>query len=234
MRQLAVLFLLSAFGAAQKPAPIPDTKVPQRTEILSNKRVTASRLDLAPGEATPMHQHAHDVLEVFLTSGPTRNIVYGLPAPAAEVVRAGEVRFRGAGHAHEVRNDSKTPFREVVLDFADPQGRVEQAIPKTSRYCNPGSATACVTETMLFCTAKVCVEDVTMAPAAFTTRHSHTTDHMLVAVSDYQLTDQIDGKPDPVVRSKKSGEVEYIPAGITHKLSNTGKAPARFIVILWQ
>jgi quercetin dioxygenase-like cupin family protein len=77
------------------------------------------------------------------------------------------------------------------------------------------------------------VEDVTMAPGAVTTKHSHATDHMLVAVSDYELTDQVEGK-GAVVRTRKSGEVEYIPAGITHRLTNTGQAPARFTVIVWR
>jgi quercetin dioxygenase-like cupin family protein len=74
---------------------------------------------------------------------------------------------------------------------------------------------------------------VSIAPGAVTTRHSHATDHMLVAVSDFELTDQIEGK-GAVVRTPKSGEVEYLPAGITHRLTNTGQVPARFTVILWR
>jgi quercetin dioxygenase-like cupin family protein len=35
------------------------------------------------------------------------------------------------------------------------------------------------------------------------------------------------------VRTKKAGEVEYIKSGINHQLSNTGKLPARFIVVLF-
>ena len=34
--------------------------------------------------------------------------------------------------------------------------------------------------------------------------------------------------------ARKSGEIEYIPAGITHRLTNTGTKPARFIVVLWR
>jgi oxalate decarboxylase/phosphoglucose isomerase-like protein (cupin superfamily) len=56
---------------------------------------------------------------------------------------------------------------------------------------------------------------------------------MLIAVSDYELTDRVEGK-GIVVRTRKSSEVEYIPAGITHRITNTGQAPARFIVIVWR
>jgi oxalate decarboxylase/phosphoglucose isomerase-like protein (cupin superfamily) len=49
----------------------------------------------------------------------------------------------------------------------------------------------------------------------------------------YELTHRVEGK-EIVVRTRKSGEVEYIPAGITHRITNTGEAPARFTVILWR
>lgn len=228
---LAVL-LLCAAGAAQKPAPIPDSQVPQRKQIFGNHRVLVSLLELAPREATPMHQHARDMLAVFVTGGRTTNTVYGHKR-AADKMAAGEVRFRNAGYAHATRNDDNGPFRVVVVEFADPQGNTEKAASEKSHYCNPGSSTACVDEKSLFCTAKVCLEDVTIAPGAVTTKHSHATDHMLVAVSGYEFTDQVEGK-GTVVRRRNSGEVEYIPAGITHQLSNSGQAPARFIVIVWR
>jgi quercetin dioxygenase-like cupin family protein len=56
---------------------------------------------------------------------------------------------------------------------------------------------------------------------------------MLVAITDYTLTDEIVGKGKKV-RTKKAGEVEYIPMGITHQLTNTGAAAARFIVIAFK
>jgi hypothetical protein len=64
-------------------------------------------------------------------------------------------------------------------------------------------------------------------------KHSHATDHMLIAISDYELSDSIVGKGTRV-RSKKAGEVEYIRSGITHQLTNSGPAPARFVVIAFK
>ncbi len=232
MRRAAfVLFLLGALCLAQ--APIPDEQVPQRTQIFANKRVSASRLDLKPGELAPMHVHTLDTLVVFLTKGATNNASPSRPV-FKDVVWPGLSRYRSGPYTHALRNDANTPFRAVVVSVLDKQGELDRTMkPKKSHYCNPGSKTVCVDEAELFCTAKVCVEDVTMAPGAVTTKHSHTTDHMLVAVSDYQLTDVVEGK-GTTVRTRKSGEVEYIPAGITHQLTNTGKAPAHFTVILWR
>jgi quercetin dioxygenase-like cupin family protein len=230
-RAAAVLLLFCAACAGQALAPIPVYQVPQRREILSNHRVTVSLLELAPHEATPMHQHDRDMLAVFVTGGHTRNTIFG-HKPTSDKMAVGEVRFLKAGYAHATRNETMDAFRVVIVEFADPQGKMEK-LGTSSHYCNPGSTTACVDEKNLFCTAKVCVEDVSLTPGAISTQHSHTTDHMLVAVSGYELTDQVEGK-GTVVRTRKSGEVEYIPAGITHRMTNTGRAPSRFIAILWR
>ena len=227
----AALLLLCAACAAQNSAPIPDNAVPQRHEILRNRHVTASLLELAPNDATPMHKHDHDMLSVFITGGHTQNTLFG-HKPIADKMAVGEVRFRPAGYTHATRNEGADSFRAVIVDFADPQGKMKE-VGSTSHTCNPDSPKVCLEEKNLFCTAKVCVEDVTMAPGAVTSKHSHATDHMLVAVSDYELTDNVEGK-GRVVRAHKSGEVEYIQAGITHQLTNTGRAPARFIVVLWR
>jgi len=231
MERAAVLLLLCATCAGQVPAPAPDNEVPQRKEILSNHRVTVSLLDLAPHEGTPMHRHDRDMLAVFVDGGRTRNTVLGHKA-VADKMAVGEARFLNAGYAHATRNTGLGRLRVVIVEFADPQGKMKE-VGTASRYCNPNSTTACVDEKQLFCTERVCVEDVSIAPGAITTKHGHTTDHMLVAVSDYELTDRVEGK-GIVVRTRKSGEVEYIPAGITHRITNTGEDPARFTVIIWR
>jgi quercetin dioxygenase-like cupin family protein len=231
MQRAAALLLLCAVCAGQVPGPIPYSEMPQRKEILRNHRVTVSLVELAPREVTPMHKHELDMLEVFVNGGRAQNTVSG-HKPAADKMAVGEVRFLNAGYSHAIENEGPGVFRVVTVEFADPQGKKEQ-LGTTSHYCNAGSTTACVDENNLFCTTKVCVEDVTMAPGAVTTKHSHPTDHMLVAVSDYELTDQVEGK-GTVVRTHKSGEVEYIPAGINHRLTNTGPASARFTVVVWR
>jgi quercetin dioxygenase-like cupin family protein len=205
--------------------------VPQRKEILHNHRVTVSLLELAPREVIPMHQHDRDMLAVFVDGGRTRNKVLRHKA-AADKMAVGEVRFLNTGSEHATKNEGTLPLRVVIVEFADPQGKMKK-VGTTSHYCNPDSTTECVDEKQLFCTAKVCVEDVSIAPGAVTTKHGHATDHMLVAVSDYELTDQVEGK-GTIVRTRKSGEVEYIAAGITHRITNTAQARAHFTVIVWR
>lgn len=224
------MLLLCAFGVGQSATPSPGNEVPQRKEILKNSRVAVSLLNLAPGDATPLHKHDLDLLTVYVSGGKTQQMIDG-KGPVSSKMDAGEVRFRNAGFTHSTKNVGSSPFVSVIVEFSDAQGKLK-TIDKNSKTCAPDSK-VCVEEKELFCTEKVCVEDVLMAPRSVSIRHSHATDHMLIAVSDYELTDEVEGK-GTVVRKKKSGEAEYIPAGITHRLTNTGQAPAHFIVILWR
>lgn len=230
MRHVLILILLCISCAAQSTS-VPDSQVPQRKEILNNHQVTVSLLELASNDATPLHKHEHDSIAVFVNGGHIQNNVQSQPS-ADNKIGVGEVRYRAGGYAHSVKNEGTDTLRVVVIDLNDAQGKMER-INTTSHTCNAGSTNACYDEHNLFCTAKVCVEDVTIAPGTTTHKHSHSTDHMLVAVSDYELTDQVEGK-GTVVRTRKSGEIEYLTAGITHQQTNTGKAPARFIVIAWR
>lgn len=203
-----------------------------RKEILRNDRLTAYSVEIPPQQTTAKHSHEHDVLAVYINGGITKSSTND-HAPAQNKFAAGEVRFRPAPFSHTVENTGKDVFRVVDIEFADPQGPQEKPALKKSHYCNPGSKEACVTEEYLFCTPKFCVEDVTMGPGAMSSKHTHDTEHMLVGITDYTLDDDTTGK-GVIHRSVKSGGVEYLPAGITHVLSNTSKSTVRFIAIIFK
>lgn len=231
MRRVSgVLLLLCTICVGQDPAPRTISAIPHK-EILQNPKVTVSMMELAPGEATPMHQHDRDMLSVYVSGGRTRNTQFSRKS-AADKTEPGQVRFRPAGYSHAVENVGKEPYRLVMVEFADPQGKIKN-IGTSSHRCNPEKSTACIDEKNLFCTAKVCVQDVVMAPGAATSKHSHATDHMIVAISDFEMTDEAEGK-EPSARNYKNGEVIYIAAGLKHRLTNTGKTPAHFTVIVWR
>jgi beta-alanine degradation protein BauB len=225
-----VLLLLCTICVSQDPAPRTISAIPHK-EILSNQRVTVSLMELSPGEATPMHQHDRDMLSVYVSGGRTRNTQFSEKS-AADKTEPGQVRFRPAGYSHAVENVGKESYRLVMVEFADPQGKIKN-IGTSSHRCNPEKSTACIDEKNLFCTAKVCVQDVVMAPGSATSKHSHSTDHMIVAISDFEMTDEAEGK-EASARNYKSGGVVYIAAGLKHRLTNTGKTPAHFTVIVWR
>jgi quercetin dioxygenase-like cupin family protein len=233
-------------------AAIPASQVPGRRELMRNKRVVVSAVALAPGASLPMHRHERDYVSVALTDGQIRQTladqgavagtgkkmgrVFGamhVPGATGDREQAGDVAYHQAGYTHAEENKGKNEARAITVDFVEPAGKQQDPQKKSNKYCNQNDKKICVDEKYLFCTDKFCVEDVTLDRGAVSTKHSHATDHMLVAITDYTLTDEIVGKGKKV-RTKKAGEVEYIPMGITHQLTNTGAAAARFIVIAFK
>jgi beta-alanine degradation protein BauB len=233
MKITLLTVVLAALSMAAQTAPTATANGDRlRKEILHNDRVTAYLVELEPGQSAPMHRHDRDLLGVFVSGGERKVTMEG-GSPVEENTKPGEVRFREGGFSHSTENIGKSTFRVVDVEFETPQGKKAPASSKRSHYCNPGSRVACVTEKYLFCTPKFCAEDVRMGPGAKSSQHSHDTEHMLVAISDYSLSDDTVGK-GIVQREVKSGGVEYLPAGITHVLTNTGKTEARFIAIIFK
>jgi quercetin dioxygenase-like cupin family protein len=251
---------------------VPASQIPQRRELMRNKKVIVSTTELQPGKAVPMHRHERDYVTIVLTDGVLRETeesqsamrsgerkmerMFGamhVPGASGDKVRAGEVVYHEAGYTHANDNRGESVMQAVTVEFLEPAGKQRDPEAKPNRYCSADEpplenaqsqggtmdlgaggkrALRCVEEKYLFCTEKFCVEDVTIDPGALTTKHSHATDHLLVAVTDYQLTDI--SQKGKTVRSRKAGGFEYIPAGITHQLTNSGKKQARFVVIAFK
>ena len=227
---LALLLAVTATaGVVQRPEPISADEVTLRHQIYKDRRATVFLLDIPPGSATALHRHDRDMLSIFVAGGKTRASFDG-GAPFEDVFRAGDVRFRSAGFTHFTENLGASDFLSVIFEFVEPQGqRLPPSGPATHR-CNPGSDTVCVDEKPLFCTTRFCVDDVTFAPLAIRSDDASTSDQMLIAVSDFTLSEQTPGRA-AVVHTKKTGEIEPIPAGPARRWTNTGRAPGHFVVV---
>lgn len=233
MRTVALVLLLSfcAVPGVAQNAPVPAEKEPFHTPIFRNEHVVVSAVEVPPHQTTQLHRHDRPYLAVMLTDSTTTTNVPGRP-PEQRKRRSGEV-WMSDPVTHAVRNDSDAPFRATVVDFLARQSPAKPIARKATRYCNPGSKTACVTEKYLLCTDHVCVSEVEMGPGALTMRHRHSTDHMVIALNDLEMKDTIEGKPSPVVRTQKTGQVVFVDAGLTHQLEN-GPKPAHFITVNWK
>jgi quercetin dioxygenase-like cupin family protein len=228
-RKVLLLFLSTvALWGQTVEKPVAITAEPSHHLYLENEQVRVFQVEAAPHAATLVHQHDNDYIFVSLGASDIRNEVVG-KAPVELKLEDGEVHWSKGGFAHKITNLSDQPFRNVTIELLRAQGAAVAATQPASRYCNPGSQTACVSERYLICTERVCVSDVTMGPGAVTMRHTHATDHMVVAVTDLQMTDEIEGQP-AVERRIKAGDAVYVPAGITHRLVN-GPHANRFITL---
>lgn len=226
---LALTAAASAGDAVTAPAPPAATQTAEDslgTDIFHNEHLTAYLLELPPQQATSMSRREADSIDVFI-SGQTTSTSPGRP-PQAEP--AGETRFRPVGFTDSVRNEGSSASRTVILMLARPQGyAISEEVP-ARRYCNEGNKLACVEEKHLFCTTHLCAEDVKMGPGATRGGFAADADQMLVAVTDYQLTDAAAGKP-PSVHTRPAGQVEWIPAGAANRWTNTGTTPTHFVLI---
>jgi len=72
--------------------------------------------------------------------------------------------------------------------------------------------------------------EMTIASEGRTEKHRDRYDRLLLALSDLQLKDEVEGKGASVIE-RKAGDVLWFPGGSTHAITNIGKSPAHFITI---
>jgi quercetin dioxygenase-like cupin family protein len=116
---------LIAFSlTAQAPVPLAHGNVPGEPHHhlkIENEYVRAYYVEVAPHEATQLHQHDHDY--IFVSLGPADVINAVLNKPEVHLVlKDGETHFARGGFAHVARNLSDTPFRNVTIELLKPQG----------------------------------------------------------------------------------------------------------------
>jgi hypothetical protein len=229
MKTLVLLLTLSVAGfVTPQQTPISADEVTLRHRIYGDGRVTVFLLDIPPGNATVLHRHDRDMLSVFVNGGRTRASFNGA-APVEDSFPPGDVRFRSAGFTHSTENIGTDRFLSVIFEFVDSQGPRASATRPATHICNPDSQTSCVDEKPLFCTSKFCVDDLVMAPRAVRPAGGVTEDQILVAISDYTFSEDIPGTA-AAVHTRKSGEIESLPAGPARRWTNAAD-PGHLIVV---
>ncbi len=117
----------TAFKAESKAVPV--TSEPRHHLAFENGLVRAFRVEVAPKDATLLHEHARDY--VFVTLGRADIVNAVLDKPEVHAVLAdGEVRFARGGFAHVARNLSEQPFRNLTIEFVEPQGEARNLCAK--------------------------------------------------------------------------------------------------------
>jgi quercetin dioxygenase-like cupin family protein len=227
---ILVLALSVAGFAMQQHTPVSADEVTLRHRIYGDRRVTVFLLDIPPGQATMLHRHDRDMLSVFVNGGRTRASFNGA-APVEDSFTPGDVRFRSAGFTHSTENIGTAHFLSVIFEFVDSQGPRVSATRPATHTCNPDGQ-SCVDERPLFYTSGFCVDDLMMAPHAIRPSGDATNDRILVAVSDYTFREEVPGTA-AAIHTRKSGEMEPMPAGPARRWTNTGD-PAHLVVVTVQ
>jgi quercetin dioxygenase-like cupin family protein len=221
--KLAVLAaLLPAMALAQPPASeVAIDAEPHHHLVLENAQVRVFQVEVAPHASTLMHRHNRDY--VFVTLGPAEieNDVAGKP-PVPLKLQDGEIRFSTGGFAHIAKNLADTPFRNITIELLQPSQAAEDAGKPREL---PGGT---ITPVLVKDGARV--SDVRLKAGGVIPRHHHDGPHLIVAVTDLTLRNEVEGQA-AMTRTLKAGEVAWIPGGITHTVTNEAAGEARLITM---
>jgi len=227
MKRTLFLFLLIPFLAAQTATEVEITSEPSHHFFLENEFVRVFKVEDAPHASTLLHRHGHDYVFVTLGDAHVSNEVEGKP-PADLKLTNGETHFVPGNFAHVAKNLSDQPFRNVTIELMQD----EQLRQTPSHWAEEsGEKTfAGGRIKILFVKDGVRVSEVNLDPGAVVPSHHHDGPHLVVALTNFDLRSDVDGK-GPMPGKFKSGDVKWLPGGYTHTLTNVGKSPARFVTV---
>ena len=212
---------------AEAPA-VEITAEPAHHLALENERVRVFQVEVATNASTLPHRHRHDYLFVTLGDARVSNEVEG--KAAVELALAdGETRFTTGNFAHKAKNLADRPFRNVTVELMQDEKLRDQPSPwppeAEGDRTFPGGHIK-----VLFVHDGARVSEVVLQPGARVPRHHHDGPHLLVAVSDLELSSDVEGR-GPATATLKAGDVKWLPGGFTHTLTNTSKSPARMVTV---
>jgi quercetin dioxygenase-like cupin family protein len=229
---LPVALLLALTVSAQTPAAeVEITAEPSHHLALQNQYVRVFQVEVPPNAATLMHRHRHDYIFVTLGASEVSNQVAGKP-PVTLKLQDGEVRAVDGNFAHIARNLAATPFRNVTIELLQDEKAHTTPPPswdddRSLQVLHGG------TQEIIFVKDGVRVSETELQIAGSVPKHHHAHPHLVIAVTDLLLRNDVPGKPASNVEMK-SGDIKWIEAGLTHSLTNVGDAEAKFVTLEFQ
>ena len=125
----AVLFVTCSAPAVDDALPgVPISQEHHHHLVLENSYVKAYEVELAPHEATLMHQHLHDYVYVVFGDDDITNAVAGKPEVKLKQPDL-SVNFSPGPFAHVATNNGETPFRNITIELLHRQGEVKKFYP---------------------------------------------------------------------------------------------------------
>ncbi len=232
MKRCVLFSLLTAVVIAQAAQEVEITGEAHHRLVLANDQVRIFDVEIPPHEQTKMHWHRHDYVYITLGSTQVVNTVKGKD-PVTVEMRDGQTGFLSGGFAHIARNLSSLPYRNVTVEFLQDDklrqapAHWDPAHPEDERgleILNGG------TKEILFVKDGVRVSEYELQPGGVIRRHRHVGPHVVVAVSDYELRSDVEGKKSSTIAMKR-GDSQWIAGGYSHTVTNSGHLPARFVTL---
>lgn len=236
---LSVLLLCAVAGAQQrspqnrfdvaKPSVKSQSLEPHFPVLVDNARVRVSRVEISPNAETAMLPHEYDYLLVAI--GATDLELVGSSSRFPVTMQDGEMQIIPGRWAHRFVNKADKPAQLVMIES-------RTAIKPDAAICGV-SAEQChqmnfakdgateYAQTTMFETPTMRLVKAELGAGTLLPKHEHGSDHLLVALSDMQLTADHDAV------SRTQGNVYWHANGFA-TLKNTGDKLARFLLVEWK
>lgn len=232
MKRFALFLFLTTLLGAQAAQEVEITAEPHHQLVLANERVRVFKVEIPPQAETLMHWHRHDYVYVTLGHSQVVNTVKGKD-PARVEMQDGQTGFLAGGYAHMARNLSGEPYRNVTVEFLqdDKLRRAPEhwdtAHPEEDRGMDILDGG---TKEILFVKDGVRVSEFELQPGADIPLHHHAGPYLVVALTDYEMRSDVEGKGSQRITMKR-GESQWTAGGYSHIVTNSGQNPAKFVTL---
>jgi quercetin dioxygenase-like cupin family protein len=227
-RALLLVFLTTLLSAQ---AEVEITAEPHHHQVFANDQVRVFNVDVPPHTDTLLHWHRHDYIYVTLGDSEVVNAVQG-KAPATVTLRDGQTDLLHAPYAHVAHNQSDKPFRNLTIELLQ-----DDQLRRSTRQWEESRGLDILqggTKEILWVKDAVRASEIELQPGGIVPEQHRTGPYLLVAVTDMELTTHAPLKgatPVPMPAHLKPGDIQWLPAGLTHALSNTAHTSAKFVTL---
>jgi quercetin dioxygenase-like cupin family protein len=228
-RLVGLVFLASA-ALAQQQQPVEITSEPRHHLVFENEYVRVFDVTVAPRDTTLVHRHNHDYL--FVTLGDS-DVTSARPGekPVVLQLKDGEVRFTPGNFAHAAINNSDRPFHNTTIELLKPSANVKTCTEAcvTRPYKCPDDGNLCPQSAKRISADQWTVSLVTLPPSARMEQRTNAPPRLIVAVSDLDFAGPSAAAGNDIKRTP--GYVGWVPAGVSHPLTNHSSKPAQFVTL---
>jgi predicted metal-dependent enzyme (double-stranded beta helix superfamily) len=105
-------------------AGVPIAQEPHHHLVFQNSFVNVYEIEVAPGDATLMHQHYYDNLFVVFGESELTNTLAGERPTKLDLSDLG-IHFAREPYAHIIANKGKLPFRNITVELLQTQGELK-------------------------------------------------------------------------------------------------------------
>jgi len=201
------------------------TAEPSHHVAIDNAYVRAFKVEVAPHAATLMHWHRHDYFFVTLGDAHLSNEVEG-KSPVEAKLYDGDTRFTPGNFAHIARNLADTPFRNVTIELLQ-----DEKMRSAPAHWDKDSGEETFLNghrKILFVKDGVRVSQIDLTAKAAMRKDETVRPRLLVAVSEFELAANADGKGSEG-KALKAGDMWWSEGPLN--LVNAGSSPAKLIML---